>query len=159
MSFGIENLNALLSKNENAEGTEHEILKKDVNNCKTAVTLVLTEVLKSVSGKVSSSFNGSTPVLPVDVDSSDAASMLKHLKEVSSKDDGSDLSRMCACMETLLETVSSLEERWSAQDSKLDKLKLATNDNEQYLMNYNLLWAGLSIPYHLQELEFSNNIV
>ena len=61
MSFGIENLNALLSKNENAEGTEHEILKKDVNNCKTAVTLVLTEVLKSVSGKVSSSSNGSTP--------------------------------------------------------------------------------------------------
>ena len=154
MSFGIDDLSNLLSNNDG--GSEQETLKKDVLNCKSAVTLVLGEVLRAIP---SLSSTDATPKLPEHVDTSDAAGMLRHLQEVSSKGESGELSRMCALLETLLQTVTSLEERWSAQDSKIEKLQMVTNDNEQYLMNYNLLWKGLLIPYHLNGLDFSQNIV
>lgn len=160
---------------------EMSVLKKETSECKATCMNVLTEVLKAVSKTPSGRQNEpillpssqSSSEVPVDqsqnIELSDILRYLKSLPPVTNL----DVQDVCTKVEKLLETTKSLEERWSSLDSKIDnkieslqdnifskieEVKSEANDREQYSKNYNLLFHGLRIPYHLKGLAFSKNI-
>ena len=154
---------------------EMSVLKKETNDCKASCRTVLTEVLKAITKSPSGSQNKSmssnevTSDKPQGIELSDILSYLKSLPPVTNL----DVQDVCAKVEKLLETTKSIEERWSSLDSKIDnkvesiqanilskieEVKSEANDREQYSKNYNLVFDGFKIPYHLKGLAFSQNI-
>ena len=146
-TFGLNDLNNLL------EVSQNEDLRGGIDSCKVACASVLGEVLRAVH-----CCNNDASKVKV-TDPEDSNSIIEQLRKLPPSSSNLNVDDICTKVQGLLDTIQSLEERWSQMDSKIDGLRTGANDTEQYLKNYNLLFKGLIIPYHLKGLEFTEDIV